>query len=58
VERNGSGGSALLGLDGFVDCAQLLYEDTGEWWLVRAARTTVVRFALDLGMGEPSCRTS
>ena len=33
MERNGSGVSALLGLDGFVVRAQLLDEDTGEWWL-------------------------
>jgi transposase len=33
MERNGSGVSALLGLDGFVVRAQLLDEDSGEWWL-------------------------
>src|SRR4249920_1098538 len=33
MERNGSGVSALLGLDGFVVRAQLLDEATGEWWL-------------------------
>jgi transposase len=38
MERNGSGVSALLGLDGFVVCAQLLDEATGEWWL--AVETT------------------
>ena len=38
MERNGSGVSALLGLDGFVVLAQLLDEDTGEWWL--AVETT------------------
>ena len=38
MERNGSGVSALLGLDGFVVRAQLLDEDTGEWWL--AVETT------------------
>ena len=38
MERNGNGVSALLGLDGFVVCAQLLDEKTGEWWL--AVETT------------------
>jgi transposase len=38
MERNGSGVSALLGLDGFVVLAQLLDEDSGEWWL--AVETT------------------
>ena len=38
MERNGSGVSALLGLDGFVVRAQLLDEATGEWWL--AVETT------------------
>ena len=38
MERNGSGVSALLGLDGFVVRAQLLDEETGEWWL--AVETT------------------
>ena len=38
MEHNGSGVSALLGLDGFVVRAQLLDEDTGEWWL--AVETT------------------
>ena len=38
MERNGSGVSALLGLDGFVMRAQLLDEATGEWWL--AVETT------------------
>ena len=33
MEQNGSGVSALLGLDGFVVRAQLLDEATGEWWL-------------------------
>jgi transposase len=33
MERDGSGVSALLGLDGFVVCAQLLEESTGEWLL-------------------------
>ena len=33
MERNGSGVSALLGLDGFVVRAQLLDEDSDEWWL-------------------------
>jgi hypothetical protein len=33
METNGSGVSALLGLDGFVVRAQLLDEGTGEWWL-------------------------
>ena len=33
MERDGSGVSALVGLDGFVVCAQLLDEATGEWWL-------------------------
>ncbi|HEU0041475.1 MAG TPA: ISL3 family transposase [Jiangellaceae bacterium] len=38
MDRNGSGVSALLGLDGFVVLAQLLDEETGEWWL--AVETT------------------
>jgi transposase len=33
MDRDGSGVSALLGLDGFVVRAQLLEETTGEWWL-------------------------
>src|SRR5215207_1732597 len=33
MERDGSGVSALLGLDGFVVRAQLLDEESGEWWL-------------------------
>jgi transposase len=33
MERDRSGVSALVGLDGFVVCAQLLDEATGEWWL-------------------------
>jgi transposase len=33
MERDGSGVSALVGLDGFVVCAQLLDEASGEWWL-------------------------
>ena len=33
MERNGSGVSGLLGLDGFVVRAQLLDEASGEWWL-------------------------
>src|SRR5829696_965912 len=33
MERDGSGVSALLGLDGFVMSAQLLEEASGEWWL-------------------------
>jgi hypothetical protein len=33
MERDGSGVSALVGLDGFVVTAQLLHEETGEWWL-------------------------
>ena len=41
MERNGSGVSALLGLDGFVVRAQLLDEATGEWWL--AVETTESR---------------
>jgi hypothetical protein len=38
MERDGSGVSALVGLDGFVVCAQLLDEASGEWWL--AVETT------------------
>jgi transposase len=38
MDRDGSGVSALLGLDGFVVSAQLLEESTGEWWL--AVETT------------------
>jgi transposase len=37
MDRDGSGVSALLGLDGFVVRAQLL-DETGEWWL--AVETT------------------
>ena len=33
VERDGSGVSALVGLDGFVVTAQLFDDDSGEWWL-------------------------
>jgi hypothetical protein len=33
MERDGSGVSALLGLDGFVVCAQLFDDASGEWWL-------------------------
>lgn len=33
MERDGSGVSALVGLDGFVVCVQLLDETSGEWWL-------------------------
>ena len=33
MELDGSGVSALLGLDGFVVTAQLLDEASGEWWL-------------------------
>jgi hypothetical protein len=33
MEGNDSGVSGLLGLDGFVVVAQLLEEETGEWWL-------------------------
>jgi transposase len=33
MERDRSGVSALVGLDGFVVTAQLLDEATGEWWL-------------------------
>ena len=40
MERDGSGVSALLGLDGFVVCAQLLEVSTGEWWL--AVETTEI----------------
>jgi transposase len=38
MERDGSGGSALVGLDGFVVCTQLLDDASGEWWL--AVETT------------------
>ena len=38
MERVGRGVSALLGLDGFVVCAQLLDGARGEWWL--AVETT------------------
>ncbi|MGH2477028.1 MAG: ISL3 family transposase [Candidatus Limnocylindrales bacterium] len=33
MERDGSGVSALVGLDGFVVTAQLFDDDSGEWWL-------------------------
>jgi hypothetical protein len=33
MDHDGSGVSALLGLDGFVVRAQLLDGETGEWWL-------------------------
>jgi hypothetical protein len=33
MDRDSSGVSTLLGLDGFVVSAQLLEETTGEWWL-------------------------
>src|SRR5215207_5371960 len=38
MERDGTGVSALVGLDGFVVTAQLLDEVSGEWWL--AVETT------------------
>jgi transposase len=38
MDHKGSGVSALLGLDGFIVRAQLLDDDTGEWWL--AVETT------------------
>jgi transposase len=38
MERDGSGVSALVGLGGFVVCAQLLDDASGEWWL--AVETT------------------
>jgi transposase len=38
MDRDGSGVSALVGLDGFVVRGQLLEESTGEWWL--AVETT------------------
>jgi transposase len=41
MEHHGSDVSALLGLDGFVVVAQLLDEETGEWWL--AVETTETR---------------
>jgi hypothetical protein len=41
MEQEGSGVSALLGLDGFVVGAQLLEEETGEWWL--AVETPEIR---------------
>jgi hypothetical protein len=33
MDDNGTGVSALLGLDGFVVRVQVLDEATGEWWL-------------------------
>jgi hypothetical protein len=41
MERDGSGVSALVGLEGFVVIAQLLDHDSGEWWL--AVETLGVR---------------
>ena len=41
MDRDGSGVSVLLGLDGFVVRVQLLEETTGEWWL--AVETTEKR---------------
>jgi transposase len=41
MDRDGSGVSALVGLDGFVVCAQLIDEASGEWWL--AVETTADR---------------
>lgn len=38
MERDGSGVSALVGLDGFAVCAQVLDDASGEWWL--AVETT------------------
>ena len=38
MERDGSGVSALVGLDGFAVCAQLVDNASGEWWL--AVETT------------------
>ena len=53
MERYGSGVSALLGLDGFVVCAQLLDEASGEWWL--AALTTQ---STRIGLWDPWDRRS
>ncbi|HEX6237896.1 MAG TPA: transposase family protein [Acidimicrobiales bacterium] len=41
MERDGSGVTGLLGLDGFVVGAQVLDEASGEWWL--AVETTEER---------------
>jgi transposase len=41
MEHDGSGVSALVGLEGFVVCAQLLDDASGEWWL--AVETTEER---------------
>jgi hypothetical protein len=38
MERDGSGVSVLVGLDGFVVCAPLPGDASGEWWL--AVQTT------------------
>ena len=38
MERDGSGVSVLVGLDGFVVCAALPDDASGEWWL--AVQTT------------------
>jgi hypothetical protein len=39
MERDGSGASTLLGLDGFVVQAQLLEEASGEWWYSMSGRS-------------------
>jgi hypothetical protein len=39
MERDGSGASTLLGLDGFVVRAQLLEEASGEWWYSTSGRS-------------------
>ena len=55
MERDGSGVSALLGLDGFVVFAQLLDDASGEWWL--AVETTDDRAWLRIShdhVAEPS----
>jgi hypothetical protein len=37
MERDGSGVSALVGLDGFVVTAELLDDESREWWLALEA---------------------
>jgi hypothetical protein len=60
MERDGSGVSALLGLDGFVVSAQVLDEASGEWWL--AVETTEDRTLCEscgvraIGHGPPPGR--
>jgi hypothetical protein len=49
MEQEGSGVSALVGLEGFVVLVQLLDEATGEWWLAVETTVEFPRFSGHLG---------